>query len=208
MKFENTEVCGLERAIKASGYPKQKDDYSTKRATRLGSCKTGTGHDCYLKGIIVMVDITAPQYWWLQFQRYHFWHGREIMTDIVSSESKMHRMMSMDLEQQCNEYVTDIVKNELKKIIDLYNNYETFKGVRRVNIEKKELFQMIIANCPMGLELKAAVTFNYLQIKSMYLQRYGHKLKEWQPFKEWAEGLPMFNEIVLGEKENECSKEE
>jgi len=90
MKIENIKVYGLEQAVKVSGYPMQNENYSEERAKRLGSCQPGAGHDCFLKGIIVTADITAPQYFWLQFQRYHF-------ADIISSESKMHCLTKMNL---------------------------------------------------------------------------------------------------------------
>ena len=85
MKIENDFVGGLEESIIASGYPMSVTDTDLEitqkdinRAKKLGTAKSGSGHDCYLKGIVYQADITAPQYWWLQLQRYHF-------VDIVSS---------------------------------------------------------------------------------------------------------------------------
>jgi hypothetical protein len=194
MKIENTEVFGLERSIQASGFPMQKKDYSEKRAVRLGSCNPGTGHDCFLKGIIVQADITAPQYWWLQWQRYHFYNGgeRDPLTDIISSESKMHRILKMDIAEQCNEYVDKTIKDYLKELIAIYND----KYLSMSDVDKSVFYQRIIANCPMGLFLKVAIVTNYLQIKSMYLQRQGHKLVEWKYFRDWANELPMFNQLI------------
>jgi len=199
MRIENTEVFGLERAIRASGYPMQKDDYSETRAKRLASCKPGTGHDSFLKGIVVICDITAPQYWWLQFQRYHFWHGtgRDTLTDIVSSESKMHRILKMDISEQCNKYVDVGVIKNLKTLINNYNK------IKKLGENDKTLYQIIIANTPMGLMLKAAVTMSYLQIKTIRLQRSGHKLEEWAYFCDWADRLPKFKELVMGVQTNE-----
>lgn len=193
MKIENTEVYGLERAIKISGYPKGNNNYSVDRASRLGGCASGTGHDCFLKGITVVADITAPQYWWIQFGRYHFWHGRDVQGDIISGESTMHGILKMDLVAHCNKYVDREIINHVAELVEDYNTLTLTDG------ERKHLFQRIISNYPMGLELKMGVIFNYLQIKSMYRQRKSHKLEEWGIFCKWAEGLPMFTKLVGAE---------
>ena len=187
MLIENTQVYGLKEAVRASGYPMGNDNYSDNRAARLGSAKPGSGHDCYLKGIIVQADVTAPQYFWLQWQRYHF-------HDIISSESKMHRILEMGIQAQCNEFVDDAVVEHLQKLIDSYNRGGLMKVMQGV------LYQRIIANCPMGLMLKARISTNYLQLKSNWHQRRGHKLEEWQIYCDWIEDLPGFKEFVLEKK--------
>jgi hypothetical protein len=81
LKIENVEVSGIKSSIIASGYPMTSDNdsnYDEKRAIKLGKVKSGSGHDCFLKGIIVSCDIIFPEYWSPQFQRYHF-------VDIISS---------------------------------------------------------------------------------------------------------------------------
>jgi|LSQX01.3.fsa_nt_gb hypothetical protein len=187
MLIENTEVYGLYKSIRASGYPMGNDNFSKDRAARLGSAKPGSGHDCYLKGVVVQADVTAPQYFWLQWQRYHF-------HDIISSESKMHGILGMDIQEQCNEYVDKQVIEHVRRLIYTYNNNKMDSDFRR------ELYQRIISNCPMGLMLKARITTNYLQLKSNCHQRRGHKLEEWKIYCDWAEGLPRFREFVLGEQ--------
>ena len=187
----NDRVYGLEESMVASTYPmavKTEDwTFDVVEAThkeyiiarKLAKAKSGSAHDCFLKGVVVQADITAPQYWWLQFGRYHF-------ADIVSSQSKMHRLTKMDIDTQCNGYVHKDMINILKIMIADYNNEPT-----------KEKFQQITASTPMGLMLTARVTMNYLQIKSMYFQRKSHKLEEWKVFCTWAESLPYFKDLVL-----------
>lgn len=99
--IQNTQVYGLERAVKASGNPMRtliETDAPTesdfKRAERLGSTRNGEGHDNFLKGILVQLDVTAPLYWWKQAQRYHWF-------DFISSQSTMHCLMKFDVESQC-----------------------------------------------------------------------------------------------------------
>ena len=186
MRITNTKVYGLVESVCAAGYPVGKSDYSESRAKRLGSVPAGSGHDCFLKGVVVQADITAPQYWWLQWQRYHF-------HDIISSESKMYGILKMNIDVQCNEYVDAPVKEHLKSLLAAWNNIDIYLDGK----DKKDLFQRIIANTPMGLMLKARITTNYLQLKTIWHQRKNHKLQEWQVFCVWIEGLPKFKEIVL-----------
>lgn len=110
-KIINTEVFGLDKAIKASGNPMRtvldrseinEKDYL--RANKLGSARNGLGHDNFLKGIIVQMDLIAPLYFWKQAQRYHWF-------DFVSSQSTMHCLLKFDVASQCvKETNTEILK--------------------------------------------------------------------------------------------------
>ncbi|MGL6114541.1 hypothetical protein [Cetobacterium sp. SF1] len=206
LKIFNAKVYGLEESIKASGYPMiatqidswddefSLDEKDFNRATKLGTVPTGTGHDNFLKGIIVQFDVTYPNYWTPQFQRYHF-------ADIVSSTSKMHRLTKMDLKKSCNEYVDDAVIENLQKWVDLFNSFQpgdTEKTFENKNYSKYEVYMKIISNCPMGLEQTMRVTTSYLQLKTIYQQRRHHKLQEdWGAFCDWCLTLPKFKEFCL-----------
>ena len=187
--IRNTSVYGLERAVKASGNPMRTviDDSETteldfKRARTLGNTKSGEGHDNYLKGILVHVDITAPLYWWKQAQRYHWF-------DFVSSQSTMHCLMKFNISEQC---VEDTSK-EILAIID--KMVEEYKALPEGD-EKKALWNKIVASLPCGFCLGATMTTNYQQLKTMYHQRKHHKLKEWGVFCKWCESLPHFIELT------------
>lgn len=171
-----------------------------KRIKNLANTPLGSGHYCALKGIIVQYDLAAPEYFWRQFDRYHF-------HDYVSSQSKMHRILKFDIDEICNKYVTQNTIDELNYYIDLYNNYEQKKkylpylelrGELQVPFTKQNLFQVILSNCPMGLELTARITDNYSQLKSKYVQRRHHKLEEWQYYCDWIETLPMAEDLIVG----------
>jgi len=158
-----------------------------KRAGKLFNTKLGSGHACASKGIIVQCDITYPQYWSLQWQRYHF-------SDIVSSTSKMHRITKMPIKDCCNKYVDDVVVENLNGWIDIYNHWNEYEVDE---LTKKQVFMKIISNTPMGLEMTMRVTNNYLQLQSQYYQRMNHKLEDWWRYCAWAESLPMFVEFML-----------
>jgi uncharacterized Zn finger protein len=195
IKVDNARVYGLEESIVASGYPMQIEafnmdeidliDKDIKRVMHLGNAVPGSGHDCFLKGIIVQFDLQVPEYIWRQLDRYHF-------IDYISSQSKMHRITKINLDSVCNRYVYDEVKEILKSIIDKYEaETDTDK--------KKELFNEIIANTPSGLMLTARMTTNYLQLKSIINQRSNHKMQEWRYLCDWFKTLPMLEELVCKE---------
>lgn len=191
----NTKVYGLHDSIIKSGYPMQTEisfniltsemkDTDFDRAERLGKTPIGSGHDNYLKGVIVQADFTAPQYWWIQAERYNWF-------DFVSSQSKMHRILKMNLTKQCNEYVDIRVVNILEEYIELYNN------LPKNDNAKRKVFHKIISNTPMGLNLTAGITTNYLQLKTMVFQRRNHKMDDWSvDFIEWCNSLPMFLDLI------------
>lgn len=194
MKIYNVNVYGLNESIYASGYPMKTNineemkvvpskfyENDIQRAKNLGNAKSGSGHDCYLKGIIVQFDLKAPEYFWRQFDRYHF-------HDYISSQSKMHCIFKMNIEDMCNKYVDKRIIEILKEKINTYNQNPS-----------QENFQYVISNCPMGFELTARITSNYLQEKSIRYQRKNHKLEEWTYYCNWQNTLPMFKELCLGE---------
>lgn len=212
IKIDNARVYGLEESIIASGYPMQvstcemahksqvtnkvisEDDY--KRARHLGKAVPGSGHDCYLKGIIIQFDMKVPEYIWRQWDRYHF-------NDYVSSQSKMHRILKLDLDKNCNKYVDTRTINILDDYIKRYNNFEESDKNKDlilrggiVEYTKENLFNCIIANCPSGLMLTARVTLNYLQAKSVKLQRKTHKMQEWHYICDFFDSLPRFKELT------------
>lgn len=207
MKITNVKVYGLDETITASGLPKSNDgeaESSIERATRLGNVPHGSGHDCFLKGIIVQYDLTADHSFWMQFQRYHF-------HDIISSQSKMHCITSMD--KQFHPLVTETTKYYIEYLLSIYND-ETINYPYRLQennqikiiFDKKEMFECIIMNCPIGLELKARITDNYLQLKTKLNQREYHKMGSWKEYCDWIKTLPKFVELVLSKNKNK-SKE-
>jgi hypothetical protein len=174
-------AAGLEDIIFANG------DGRVKRCERLGSVKSGSGHDCFLKGILVCGIFTFKQAVWQQAKRYHWF-------DFISSMSTMHRITKMNLDNAFeNTNVWGDTINTLKLKIQDYNECTD-------EAEKKEMFEEIVDNIPSGLLLPASITTNYLQLKTMYFQRRHHKLQQWRDFCDYVENLPMFREFVLNKE--------
>jgi len=198
MEITNVDVYDLAKSIKASGYPKSlsktrildKDDLN--RADKLAKVPSGSGHDCFLKGIVVNFDVKAPQFWWLQFGRYSF-------SDIVSSQSKTHMITEMDIDKQCNKYVRSEIIEQLNILIERYNY--VMESTEKVMKQKRVMYDRLMSNVPMGLELEARITTNYLQLKTIYNQRKHHISQQWREFCEWIDELPKSDYITGGDGE-------
>ena len=191
MQINNVNVYGLENAIRVSKFPMAVNaevctEGVTKTITKLGSCKLGTGHDNFLKGIIVQFDMRFSNKMSVELERYHF-------IDFISSQSTMHRITKFTFVEQCNEYVDQRIIDVVQEMIDVYNGLED-KGTEFA----KDLYLRILYNVPSGFELTAGFTTNYQQLKTILIQRRNHRLPEWREFCKWVETLPMFGELVLG----------
>ena len=198
MKFYigNEHVYGLERAVKASGNPmRTKIDTSEPtekdfiRASKLGACRGGEGHDNYLKGITVQVDIVAPLFWWKEAQRYHWF-------DFVSSESTMHCLLKFDVSQQCVDDTDPVILERMKALIEEYLAMPEDLTDPIQTEKKKEKWRVLVASLPSGFCLGATMVTNYQQLKTMYHQRRFHKLQEWHDFCDWCDTLPHFQELT------------
>lgn len=202
LEISNVKVYDLRESVIASGnamriepvsYSDEEFEKGLKRMKRLVHSSLSTDvhcHDNALTGIRVSFDIKYPQYWSLEFQRYHF-------ADIVTSSSKMHRLCKMNIANACNKYVSNETIEQMEKLVDRYN-YAVEKGAEEGVIY--ENFMKMISNCPMGLELFMRVSTNYKQLQTIYNQRKNHRLKEdWGAFCKMIEELPYFEELIKGQ---------
>lgn len=201
-EIETLGVYGQVASIVASGNPFRTElevkpsgllDYSSdkfikdlERAKKLASCKTGEGHDNFLRGILVEFNVTAPLYWWKQAQRYTWF-------SFISSQSTMHCLLKFNIKDQCVEETDHRVIEIFESLVKEYNE------LPKDNPDKKIKWRTIVASLPCGFCLGATMTTNYQQLKTMYFQRKNHKLSEWHTFCEWCESLPYFKTLILGE---------
>ena len=185
-KIENIQVFGFEDSFRASKFPfavdiNAVDGSMTDRIKSLASCKSGTGHDNFLNGIIVQFDLTFSIKAWVELQRYHF-------IDFVSSQSTMHCISKMDIKPMCNKYVSDVVIVEVERLKKTYLNDKTDENYLR-----------LLYNIPTGFELTARMTTNYRQLKTMYMQRKTHRLPDWHTFCDFIKELPYAKELICNE---------
>ena len=193
----NVRVYGLDDSIRAAKYPKAVElDGLTAELTKgikaCSTCPTGTGHDNFLKGIIVQFDLTLSEKAWPEAQRYHW-------LDFVSSCSTMHKLQNMKPKDCCNRYVDPRAIDILQEKIDRYNWLVATNKKPEYNInpdEIKEARLEMLYSIPSGFELTARMTTNYLQLKTIYQQRRHHLLPDWQVVCDWIESLPRFMELT------------
>lgn len=189
-QIDNVKVYGLEDSIRASKFPMSVDvtkanSEITDTARKLASVPTGTGHDNFLKGIIVQFDLTMTPKMSVECERYHF-------IDFVSSQSTMHRITKFNLDEVYIEYTDKRVIEIMKEKVAEYNALED-KGTEEA---KKKYLEILYTN-PCGMYLTARMTTNYQQLKTIYQQRRTHRLPEWQTFCDWVETLPHFMELCF-----------
>ena len=189
VQIENWNVYDLEESVIACRnsmrttlpeYTKEEFERSLPRAIKLAKTPSNFGEDNFLCGIRVAFDIKYPNYFTPELQRYHF-------LDIVSSTSKMHRLVQMDMDSCFNEYVTAQSKEQMKRLIHSYNEEKSYEN-----------FMLVISNCPLGVELFMRCTTNYRALKTIYKQRKAHRLREdWGAFCKFIEELPYAKELII-----------
>jgi len=153
-------------------------------AVKLAKQKPCSGHDSFLKGITVNFLLTAPHYFIIEMQRYHF-------LDIVMSTSKMHSLK--DWGFIISNMTGEIDENILGIIHELWDDYANSAVSEK---EKERRFRYLLNNLPLGMMLKMYITTNYLQLKNIYYQRKNHKLAEWRMFCDWIKSLPLLDEVL------------
>jgi hypothetical protein len=202
---ESVIACRNAMRLEMPEYTEEEFQESLKRAIQLANTPNGSGHQNFLSGIRVSFDLKYPGYLSPELQRYHW-------IDIVTSSSKMHRLLKMDLDSACNKYVSQSTIILMQELIEDYN--QIANGVAEIGIfqlrnnkdivirGKNEMlyfkWMQIISNCPQGLELFMRVSTNYLQLKTLYRQRKNHKLKDdWGAICRFIEQLPYAQEFGL-----------
>lgn len=237
LKIENVEVVGWEAAIRGMRNPKnswvksdshwdyvnQGPEYLTvthfddadfnigPNDKKLMSTlrNAGTDHRKFMRMITVYLDITAPLYWWKEFDTYK-------VGTVANSCSTMHKIAAKEftLEDFSCEHLCDDELELLKEIITRLNmNRIVFiakddKRVDRYSVMtdecyakyKKKLWWQMIQLLPSSYNQKRTIMLNYEVLANIYKSRRHHKLDEWHTLCDWIEGLP-YSELITGKEE-------
>lgn len=165
--------------------------------------KAGTDHSKFMRMITVYVDITAPLYWWKEFDTYK-------VGTVANSCSTMHKIHEKEftLDDFSCEYLEMLNFDKLegfytciwclKDIIDILNSA---RDMYLKTKDKKYWWQMIQL-LPSSYNQKRTVQLNYAVLRNMYHARQNHKLDEWREFCEWIASLP-YSELITMENEHE-----
>lgn len=158
----------------------------------------GTDHRKFMRMITVYCDITAPLYWWKEFDTYK-------VGTVANSCSTMHKIQAKEftIDDFSHEHLFDTcllenVVNELNVYRDIYNNYDKQTDEYKAEFSKKDIWWQMIQLLPSSYNQKRTVMMNYEVLVNMYKSRLGHRLDEWNDFCEWIKTLP-YSELIIGE---------
>jgi len=157
----------------------------------------GPTHAKYRRMIMVYVDITAPLYWWKEFDTYK-------VGTVANSCSTMHKIAAKEftLDDFSHEHLIVAGLNSLKRTIeDLNSCREGYldESIKQNPEWRKEVWWQMIQLLPSSYNQKRTVMLNYEVLAGIYPMRKNHKLDEWVDFCKWIETLP-YSEIIVGEK--------
>lgn len=233
LKIENTEVMGWEHAIRGMRNPKNSweksdsgycdtigdifGDVIKPENYRLGPNdfdlmsrlrNAGTDHRKFMRMITVYLDITAPLYWWKEFDTYK-------VGTVANSCSTMHKIADKEftLEDFSHEHLCDdelalleevIARLNMNRIVFIAKNDKQVDRYTVMSDEcyakyKKTLWWQMIQLLPSSYNQKRTVMLNYEVLANIYKSRRHHKLDEWHTLCDWIEGLP-YSELITGEK--------
>lgn len=211
MKFENTEVWGFKHAIRGMRNPLESWDKSDSIFENSLQCfnvigendlnlmqrliRGGSEHRKFMRQIFVSVDITAPLYWWKEFDTYK-------VGTVANSTSTMHKLASTPITLDCFETDDVEVLEELNYEVSCWwgELVAWLEKLRQKYNETKDkrYWKELIRLLPESWLQIRTVSMNYENILSMIHQRKGHKLTEWsKDFIEWAGALPYAKELLF-----------
>lgn len=208
IRLEQTRVMNLEGAIRGARNPLNSWDridsqYDIDGNYILGPndlslakrlCKAGSDHRKFIRQILVSVDITAPMYWWKEFDTYK-------VGTVANSTSTMHKIHSkvFELDDFSHDHLTLSGEKALLALIAVLEE----KRQSFIAEKKKEDWYDIIQLLPSSYNQTRTITMNYENLVNMYFARRNHKLEEWHRYCDWILTLPYlaeFLEAIRGEE--------
>ena len=202
LKTECTSVMNWQNAIRGARNPMNSWDRSDSmfigNDVKLGSNdlslmtrlrNAGSDHRKFMRQIFVSVDITAPLYWWKEFDTYK-------VGTVANSCSTMHKIHAKEFvmdDFSCEHLDKEGRKLLHQKICYLNKNREKF-----IDTKDKQYWWNMIQSLPTSYNQKRTITLNYEVLLNMYHARKNHKLDEWHELCRWIESLPYAKELIIG----------
>lgn len=162
-------------------------------------CAAGTDHRKFMRMIVVYCDITAPLYWWKEFDTYKVGTVANSCSTMHKIHAKEFTMDDFSCEHLYSDCLLEGVINELNIYRDIYNNYDKQTDKYKAEFSKKYLWWQMIQLLPSSYNQKRTLLLNYEVLTNIYNSRKNHKLDEWHDFCDWIKTLP-YSELITGEE--------
>lgn len=208
LKTERVSVMNIENAMRGARNPlnswARSDSYYDENgnyilgendlslARRLS--RAGSDHRKFLRQIFVTVDITAPMYWWKEYDTYK-------VGTVANSTSTMHKIHSKPIER--SDFSLDKMSDETLEFFDSIIAQLEQLRIKYVETKDKQLWYDIIQLLPSSYNQMRTCTMNYENLISMYYARKSHKLDEWHVFCDFIKNLPYAEDLILIKNEEE-----
>jgi len=205
IQLERTSVMNLENAMRGARNPlnswsRMDSSYDEDGKYILGPNdlglavrlrKAGSDHRKFIRQIFVSVDITAPLYWWKEYDTYN-------VATVANSTSTMHKIHSrpFSIDDFSHDHMTPDTLAFMQTVV------ERLESIRQTYLEqgrRKEDWYDLIQLLPSSYNQLRTCTMNYETLVNIYHARKAHKLVEWHTFCEWIHTLPYADELIVAE---------
>ena len=205
LSVKNAEVMNFKNAIRGARNPMnswaRSDSYyddegnfilgenDLSLAVRLR--KAGSDHRKYLRQIFVTVDITAPMYWWKEYDTYK-------VATVANSTSTMHKITSAPFE--LSQFSCDKMDEDTLSVMNVIINKLEELRQKYITTKDKQYWYDIIQLLPSSYDQMRTCTMNYETLINIYHARKAHKLDEWHIFCDFIKTLPYARELIVCEE--------
>lgn len=204
LKTERTSVMNLENAIRGARNPMNSWAKSDSRFDEAGQfvlgpadlalaerlCRAGSDHRKFIRQIFVSVDITAPLYWWKEFDTYK-------VGTVANSTSTMHKLHAKPIE--ASDFSIDRLTDESRAAFDSYLAWIEQVRQRYLETGERKWWDDLIQLLPSSYNQMRTVTMNYENLRNIYFARRNHKLPEWHTLCDWILTLPYAEALITAE---------
>ena len=205
IRLERTSVMNLENAMRGARNPmnswsRMDSCYDEDGRYILGPhdldlakrlCRAGSDHRKFLRQVFVSVDVTAPLYWWKEYDTYK-------VGTVANSTSTMHKIHSKPFSRE--DFSTDHMTEATLEFMDqIIRRLEEIRSRFLAEGRKKEDWYDMIQLLPSSYEQMRTCSLDYETLTNIYHARKDHKLEEWHTFCRWILDLPYGRELIGGE---------
>ena len=161
----------------------------------------GTDHRKFMRMMPVYVRITAPLYWWKEFDTYKVGTVANSCSTIHKIQEKEFTLEDFSCEHVPQKCILEDIINELNKARKYFNKYDLLDDDFKSDYDKKDIWWQMIQLLPSSYNQTRNVMLNYEVLANIYKSRKNHKLDEWREFCKWIESLP-YSELIVGDGYN------